>query len=97
MYIDVKPVVENGSIKGLLKDDLVMEGKYKEVEMIRSEELDSIFSAGEHTVETYVNVDFSGGLNYVYMNYEIYAEYDNDEDSYCLAEIYFELPGFSLI
>ena len=91
-YKDIKPTITEKSIKGLLKDEISLEkdDDFYCAESIRAEELDSIFEIDGHIVETYVDV-------YVYtdedfMAYEIYAEYDNDGNTYCFAEVDFMSP-----
>ena len=77
-------------VKGLLEEDIdvVTIEDYDEYEtyMWRAKELDSIFEVEGHKVTTYVNVDFGED----FMEYEIYALYDGNEDNDCFAEIDFE-------
>lgn len=89
-YKNAHPDVTDNSIKGLLKKDIPLEKDgtdfYSDDE-VRAEELDSIFEIDGHTVETFVSVGVYTDDNF--MEYEIYAQYDNDEDTYCFAEIDF--------
>ncbi len=59
--------------------------------MVRAEELDSIFEVDGHTVETYISISCNEEITY--MEYEMHAQYDNNEDIYCFAEVNFELPS----
>ncbi len=90
-YKNVNLTVTDDSAKGLLKDDIALEGEYKEAYMVRAEELDSIFEVDGHTVETYINICCDE--EFTFMEYEMYAQYDNNEDIYCFAEVDFELPS----
>lgn len=94
-YKNAKLTVTEDSIKGLLKDDISLEKEdnddYFEAFM-RAEELDSIFEVNGHTVETYVEI--CGYKDEGFMEYEIYAIYDNNEDINCFAEIDFISSDF---
>ncbi|MCM1505735.1 MAG: hypothetical protein NC177_01170 [Ruminococcus flavefaciens] len=89
-YEDVKPKVNEESVKGLLKEEITLEkdGDYYFAENVRAEELDSIFEVNGHTAETYVDVS----LEEDFMEYEIYAEYSGD--TYCFAEVDFISPEY---
>lgn len=89
-YKDVKPKVNEESIKGLLKEEITLEkdDDYSFAESVRAEELDSIFEVNGHTAEAYVDVS----LEEDFMEYEIYAEYGGD--TYCFAEVDFISPEY---
>lgn len=92
-YKDAKLTVTEDSIKGLLKDDVALERADSDdfsQAVMRAEELDSIFEADGHTVETYVEICVYEDQ----MEYEMYAMYDNSEDIYCFAEVDFISPDF---
>lgn len=90
-YKDVKPKVNEESIKGLLKEEITLEkdDDYYFAESVRAEELDSIFEVNGHTAEAYVDVSVYPDEEF--MEYEMYAEYGGD--TYCFAEVDFILPA----
>ncbi len=83
-YSDVKVEVTEDSIEGLLKDGIPIKDDDDEV---RAEELDSIFEVDGHSVETFVSVLTSNDDGSDFIEYEMYAYYDDDKDKYCFAEI----------
>ncbi len=91
-YKNAKLTVTEDSVKGLLKEDISLEKEdgFYFSESVRAEELDSLFEVDGHTVETYVEISIEEG----FMEYEMYAQYDNDENTYCFAEIDFISPDF---
>ena len=93
-YKNVKLTVSDRNVEGLLEKDIPLEKEddYYFIESVRADELDSIFEVDGHTVETYVGVGFD--IKEGFMEYEMYAQYDNDEDNYCFAEVDFISPDF---
>lgn len=91
-YKDVKPKVNEESVKGLLKEKITLEkdDDYYFAESVRAEELDSIFEVNGHTAEAYVDVSVYPDEEF--MEYEMYAEYDGD--TYCFAEVDFISPEY---
>lgn len=89
-YSNVKVKVTEDSVKGLLKDAIPIkedDGEYFSEDEVRAEELDSIFAVDGHSVETVVSVGIYKEDDMDFMEYEIYAYYDDNENKYFFAEI----------